>query len=175
MGTRLAATIACAVLVLTGATCSGDDDDAADDTSTTPTTESPEAEVEAAYLAYREMVGRLLQAPDPEDPEIDERSIGENREFLVDQLSTLDERDQKLEFGPNYAVEVSSVSVSGRTATLKDCTVDDARTVDASTGEVVSEGTTTELLEATLAFSDSQWRVETIDGIGHWEGVAECE
>lgn len=178
MGSRPMAMIAAAFLALVAGTCQSDDDDADDTSPTTDrttTTVAPEAQVEAAYLAYRDMVTRLLQAPDPADPEIGERTTDRNEEFLVDRLRTLLEQDQELRFGPQHTYEVVSVSIEGDEATVRDCTVDDAQTVSATSGAVVSEGTTTELLEATLRRSDGQWRVATIDGLGHWEGAVTCE
>lgn len=173
MASRPAALIAAALLALTAATCSNDDD--TDTSSPTTTTQSPEAEVEAAYLAYRDMVTRLLEAPDPDDPELNERAADPNKAFLIDRLRTLVEQGRELRFGSEHGYEVMSVSVDGDDATVRDCTVDDAQTVDAASGEVVSEGVTTELLEAALRRSDGMWRVVTIDGIEHWEGAVGCE
>src|ERR671911_1658895 len=92
-----AAAVACALLVLSSG-CGDDDGEAADEGTTstsettiasTTTTQDPEAEVEAAYLAYWEMAERLLAAPDPDDPEIAQRVIGSARAKLVDSLATL--------------------------------------------------------------------------------------
>jgi hypothetical protein len=173
--------IATALLALTAGTCSSDDDP--DDTSPTTertterttTTLSPEAEVEAAYLAYRDMVTRLLQAPDPDDPELGERTTDPNRAFLVDRLRALVQQGQRLRFGPDYEYDVLAVSIDGDQATVRECTVDDAQTVAATSGEVLSEGVTTELLEATLRRNSGKWRVTTVDGIEHWEGAVTCE
>jgi hypothetical protein len=173
MGTRLAATIACAVLVLTGATCSGDDDDTADDTSTTPTTESPEAEVEAAYLAFWDMAVRLAESPDPDDPEIAERSSGDARDDLVAGLTALRDNDRHSEFGERYEHDVLSVSVDGDTATLEDCAVDDSKIVNGQ-GETVVEGVGTEKLRVTLNHDGNSWIVAELVQVDAWEGAVEC-
>jgi FlaG/FlaF family flagellin (archaellin) len=178
-GTLLAAAVAvalaAALLALT--TCSNDDDndETTDPSETTSTTTSIEDEVEAAYLAYREMVTRLLEAPDPEDPEISQRSDGENREFLVDRLGTLRTAGQALRFGELHQYSVQAVAVDGQQATVDDCTVDDASTVVVATGEVVSQGTTTELLRAELVLDSESWKVRTIESVERWAGVATCE
>lgn len=171
MARRSLAIITTALLAL-GFACNSDDDDTS---SSTTTTTSPEAEVEAAYLAYRDMVTRLLESPDPDDPEIAERTRDQNEVFLVERLTTLVDQGQHLRFGPDYSYEVLSVSIDGDEAVVRDCTVDDAQTVSTENGDVVSEGTTTELLEATLRRDAEKWQVVTIDGVGHWDGAVTCE
>src|ERR671911_181129 len=91
-----AAVVACALLVLSSG-CGDDDGEAADDGTTTSTSETtvasttttqdPEAEVEAAYLAYWEMAKRLLAAPNPDDPEIARRASGINVDQVIDSLT----------------------------------------------------------------------------------------
>lgn len=178
MGTRLAATTAVALLVvvLTGATCSSDDDDAADDTgpSSTPTTQSPEAEVEAAYLAFAEMGERLLQAPDPEDPEIAERTTGEARAELEGGLRSLRDSGMRYVLGEAYGHDVLSTEVDADQAVLKVCVVDDSRQVD-SAGEVIAEGTTTVEWTVEMQRPSSEWLVASIIEDQVREGVVECE
>jgi hypothetical protein len=175
MGTRLAATIACAVLVLTGATCSGDDDDAADDTSTTPTTESPEAEVEAAYLAFWDMAVRLAESPDPDDPEIAERSSGDARDDLVAGLTALRDGGQRTESGPATGHDVSSVQIDGDEAELEDCAVDESTLVDVATGDSLQEGTGTTLWRVTLLKQADGWMVDQFERLQVWEGDVACQ
>src|SRR5918995_3724000 len=88
---------ACALLVVVAA-CGDDGEAAVDGTTTstsdttiasTTTTQNPEAEVEAAYLAYWEMAKRLSEAPDPNDPELGERATGTALDKLVDSLTTM--------------------------------------------------------------------------------------
>jgi hypothetical protein len=167
-------------LTLAVATGCGDDDDTAgpdDGTTTTEapdTTLSPEAEVEAAYLAFWDMAVRLAGAPNPDEPEIVERASGEARDNLVNGLTTLRSAEQRSEFGQQYRHEVLSVQVDGQTAHIDDCAVDDSRVVDAATGEVVVEGVGTELLSATLISNGGDWLVDRFSQIESWEGVAEC-
>src|SRR5918994_5705071 len=87
-----AAAVACALLVLSPG-CGGDDGEAADEGTTTSTSETtvasttttqdPEAEVEAAYLAYWEMQQRLAEAPNPSDPEVRQRTTGPALDKLI--------------------------------------------------------------------------------------------
>jgi hypothetical protein len=178
------AAAACVVVVLSSG-CGGDDGEAADDGTTTSasettiasttTTQDPEAEVEAAYLAYWEMAERLAQDPNPDDPEIAKRTTGSNRERVIDALSTLRAQNRAIRFGAAYAHSVLAVDLAERSAVVRDCSVDDATTIDASTNEPISEGVATLLLEATLTREGSQWLVETIDQVQVWEGATNCD
>jgi hypothetical protein len=164
------------MLALSLAACGGDDEDAdqddptatplAEDSSTTanPRTIAPsvEAEVEAAYLAYWDMAERLAQAPDPSDPEIDERSTGRVRDELVDNLTTMRTQGQRIEFGPSNVHEVVSVDIDGTAATVSDCVVDEGVQIDDATGERVDFPATHGLLEAMMVISDGGWIVESI-------------
>lgn len=150
------------------ASCSNDDD-------TSDPTQPPEEEVKAAYLAYRGLVQRLLESPNPDDPELADFSTGENLEFLKAQLESLQSQNRALQFGSRYSVDIVAVTVTGSAAIIQDCTVDDAQTIDMTSGAVVSEGITTELLEAVLSEEGGHWRVSSIERLGQWEGDVPCE
>lgn len=162
----------------------GDDDDSpsgstrAPTSSTTaaPSTTTPtlESEVEAAYLAYWEMGERLLEAPDPDDPEIERRAIDPARGQMADSLTTLRARDRAVRHGPRHAHDVLSVTVQGTTAIVRDCAIDDASIVDLRSGRTVDERLVTALYEATLVKQDSSWRVSEIDQPDGWEGIGGC-
>jgi hypothetical protein len=178
-----AAAVACALLVVSSG-CGDDDGEAADEGTTTSTSETtvasttttqdPEAEVEAAYLAYWEMAKRLSENPDPHDPELAERATGTNLDQVVDNLTTLKAQGRAIRFGRLYRHEVQSVELTGTTALVRDCSVDDAATINASTGRDVSASVTTALLEARLALEDGSWRVGSIQRLDAWNGVTEC-
>jgi hypothetical protein len=174
---RLAATALVAVLALSTASCGGSDrDDADDDDPTTtepaegssttadPTTAAPsvEAEVEAAYLGYWEMAERLAQAPDPDDPEIEERSTGRVRNELVDNLTTMRTQGLRIEFGPSNGHDVVNVEINGASATVSDCVIDEGAQIDDATGDRVEFPATLGLLEATMVNPDKGWIVESI-------------
>jgi hypothetical protein len=175
--------LVCMLLALAvGPASCGNDDDSSDDpppTSTTaPTPESEsevEVEVESAYSDYRDMVKRLLESPDPDDSELAERAGGENLAFLIDRLTELESSGRALRFGPMHRFDLLAVSIDGPEAVVRDCTIDDAQTIEVASGAVVSEGTTTEFLEAMLELSSGQWRVMSIDRLGHWNGAGPCE
>ena len=153
MGSRPVALLAAAFLALAAGGCHSDDDDAADPGRTT-TTQSPESEVESAYLAFWDMAVRLAQSPDPDDPEIDQRASGEARSGLVDGLRRLADLNRHSEFGPLYEHDVLSVDLDGDTAVVEDCAVDDSKIVDIGTGEVIDQSVVTEHLVVTMARDD---------------------
>ena len=172
MARRTLAIITTALLAL-GFACNSDDDD--DPPSSSSTTTSPEAEVEAAYLAFWDMAVRLAESPDPDDPEIAQRSSGDARTDLVSGLRSLREANQRTESGPATNHEVLASEVDGETAHIDDCAVDESRLVDDSTGDTQAEGTTTTRWTVTLKQSDGEWLVDQFERVDAWEGVVACE
>lgn len=171
--------VALLALPLSFLACTGDDDDDSPDDSSpaeSTTTLSPEAEVEAAYLAFWEMFVRLAQAPDPTDPEISQRASGDALRNLIEGLTDLQTLNRRSEFGPDYEHRVLSVELtSDNTAVVKDCAVDDSRIVDVSNGETVEQATVTELSEVTLLLRDTRWLVDHSRRLNAWEGAVECQ
>jgi hypothetical protein len=170
--------IAVALLALVAGTCQSDDD--ADDTSPTTdrttTTVSPEAEVEAAYLAYWDMLGRLAAAPDPNDPEIDQRASGKALEEIKAGLANQLSLGRVAHPGPEYSHAVLSVELRGTGAVVRDCAIDDSTIIDQATGEKVGGGVpATGLLEASLLADGDEWRIDSLDTLQTWSGVVTCE
>jgi hypothetical protein len=176
--------VAIVLVGLLAAGCGGGDDDSSPDTSrppadvssstAPPTTRSAESEVEEAYLAYWAMADRLLEAPDPDDPEIARRSIDPARGQLVDSLTTLRSQDQVVRSGGDYRHDVLSVEVATQTAVVRDCVIDDNAVVNATSGVTVDDRVTTVLLETTLRHDGTRWVVTAIDQKDGWEGATTC-
>jgi hypothetical protein len=142
--------------------------------STTTTTLSPEAEVEAAYLAYWNMVDRLVADPDPENPQIGEMAVDPARQRLIDSLSGFQSAGHVARSGDLYAHVVTDVAVNGDTATLRDCAVDDSSLVEADSGEVVEQEVVTTSVEAVLIREGSAWLLKELNPIESWEGAVPC-
>jgi hypothetical protein len=175
MGSRPVAMIAAAFFALAAGTCHNDDDSDSTASDRTTTTQSPEAEVEAAYFAFWDMAVRLAESPDPEDPEIAQRASGDALSDLLDGLQRLRDLNRHSEFGPLYEHDVLSVRVDRDSAVVEDCAVDDSRIVDGTSGAVVDESVVTERLQVTLARADdSMWRVDSSTRSNAWEGAVEC-
>jgi hypothetical protein len=177
------AAAACALLVLSSG-CGDDDGEAADDGTTTSTSETtiasttttqdPDAEVEAAYLAYWEMQQRLAEAPNPSDPEVRQRTTGPALDKLIDSLTTMRSMGQTLRFGPRYSHKVTSVDLQDDRATVRDCAVDDGARVTEN-GEETSLQLSTSLLETTLVDQGGDWLVQSISELKSWDGATSCE
>lgn len=124
------------------------------------------ADAQAAYVAYQEMLERLVIAPDPDDPEIAERSTGTAHDDVVELLGGYDGNGQAVEFGTRHEHHVYDVAVDGDTATVLDCFVSDARVVDESSRQVVRgdpEGGAASVVTATLVLDGDDWKVERIE------------
>jgi len=156
------------------------DDDSADDPSDddgsdpTSTTLSQEDQVEAAYLAFADMGARLLENPDPDDPEIAQRTSGEAQADLIAGLRTLVANGQRYELGPEYSHDVLAVTVDGVTATAEVCVIDDVSLIDVTSGDPLGQGTTTAQWTVTLTRPDDSWVVEQVSEREIGEGALPC-
>jgi hypothetical protein len=176
-----AAAVACALLVLSSG-CGDDDGEAADEGTTTSTsdttiastttTQNPETEVEAAYLAYWEMNKRLVQQPNPDDPEIAQRTSGSARDKLIDSLSTMRAEGSMFQFGPQDSIQILDIAVTGDTATVRSCAVGDATRVHGSEEQDVEISTSE--LETQMTQAASRWVVTTVSETDSWKGVSTC-
>lgn len=186
---RRAAVLAGVLAVLAAVACGGDDggeDEASADTTeavesvdTTPaesttTTLSPEAEVEAAVMAHDAMLVRLLQAPDPSDPEIAQRSTGSSRAEAESGFAQLVALGQHGMPGPNMGVAVLTTEVSGDHATVETCEVDDGALIDTATGDILDDEVVTRLVTISLERVDGVWLVSSADDLETWDGVTDC-
>lgn len=177
LGHRLGTTfVAMVAVTLPLVACGGDDDAGGDITTTEPpettttvastTTLSPEqqaeADVRAAYDAYRGMSERLAAAPDPDDPEIDQRVTGPARDKLLDSLTTMQAQQERIEFGPSNSHRVVEVVIEGSTATVTDCVMDEGARVSDLTGERTEFPATPGLFVVTMESSSSGWLVASI-------------
>jgi hypothetical protein len=170
--TRALAPLAALFLTLALA-CSNDTDDPPP--SSTSTTVSPEAEVEAAYLAYWDMAEQLSAAPDPANSEISKRAVDPVRETLTETLSSYQAEGQLVHSGPDYGHEVSEVVVDGDSATLLDCALDDSALIDEESGETIRQEVVTTSLQAVLVLQDDRWLLKELNALGSWEGAVPCE
>lgn len=186
---RWAAVLASVVAVLSAVGCSDDDggeDEASADTTeaveavdTTPaenttTTLSPEAEVEAAVMAYEAMASRLIQAPNPNDPEIAQRTTGEYRTYIEASLQELMDLGHAGQLGPNTTQTVLRTEVSGDRATVEVCAVDDGTLIEVATGRVLNDDVVTDHSAVSLERTDGAWLVVQRSRIARWEGVNDC-
>jgi hypothetical protein len=172
-----------AALLAAGCGGGGDEDEETGDrpsdaTSTTveatTTTLSVTEEVEAAFLAFNDMVTRLVQAPNPDDPEIAQRASGETLAGVTDSQTTLQTSGYRIEFGDRKSTEVIDVTLidAGR-ATVLECSVDDR--IEITPSESNGPFVQTYWTEWTLLLVDGVWLVDSSIGIERREGEHPCE
>jgi hypothetical protein len=163
--------VAAVALVVVLAACSGggSQTEAPTTTTTAPTTTqpttttlSPEDQVKQAYLAYWQMVDRLIAAPDPSDAELAERATDPVLASLRDDLETRRSqgRSTRLPANSRYAHAIQSADITQHEARVSDCFIDD-RIQYGSHGEVLNDRISTVEATTTLTLSDI-WRVSDV-------------
>ncbi len=189
-----------ALLVVVGAAvpaCTGDGNDeivTPDSTSTTSvslstTATSTDTTASTADLPelQREIVGRYEEfwtvrfraneAPvNPDAPTLAEYATGAQLD------NVRGETQQRLDDGlalraPDESVtdhRVRVVSVTGDSAQLQDCFVNDGVVYRVATGEVVDDAIVTRNVTASMVLVDGVWKLESATVIQEWEGVAGC-
>ncbi|HKE76674.1 MAG TPA: hypothetical protein VKB57_23855 [Acidimicrobiales bacterium] len=146
--------------------------------TTTSTSLSPEAEVEQAYRAFEAMLVRLSTAPNPDDPEIAQRTTGEFRARVERIMADRRARHLLVRFGAEAGPTSVSAVVHGGSATVKACYVDQAAIVNGRTGAVIDPMTTVhERLTVTLDEDRGLWKVShfVVDRKPGSEELAACE
>lgn len=169
-------------LAVCSAGCGGDRSGEAATTSTPPTpvvetppsTLDPETEVEQAYLAFEDMFRRLRENPDPDDPEIAQRTTGETREAFVKAQTTMKTLGERATFGDKQALSVLSIEVTDvDLAEVHSCAIED-KTVTNSNGAQQHE-LMTYWTRYTLQRVDGMWLVSSSSAVDRREGVQACD
>ena len=143
--------------------------------ATTTTTISQEEAVKAAYLAYWAMVDRLVQAPDPNDPEIALRVAEPALSDLVADVGTrLANGNRVRPPSPDQNQHrILDASVSGDSATIRDCFVDGRIVVDEG-GTVLDDKVVTSKLEAAFERNGGNWKLRSSQVLAEKPGVWTC-
>ena len=184
------------IIVLLGAACdSGDDGGAvgagadadrtttASETTTTTLPETtttaaptPEEEVLAAYQGYWDAVDEAFGPPEvnPESPGLRAFATGEVLTGIIDSAEEVKAENAFVRTPENSAHESEVVSMEESTATVRDCTVDDAVLERVGTGEILDDAVSTRQYIAMLVLEDGRWKVAVLNEANTWEGVAGC-
>lgn len=142
------------------------------ESSTTTLTET--GEVRAAFEAYSLMMDRLVQSPNPDDPEIPQRASGNTLAGIIDHQRTIQTLGVTARFGDRQAMTIlSAVITSPGTATVRECRVEDMTEVHQS-GETLGPFLETYWTEYTLLEVDGVWRVDSSRAIERKEGEQPC-
>jgi hypothetical protein len=169
--TRALAPLAALFLTLALA-CSNDTDDPPP--SSTSTTVSPEAEVEAAYLAYWDMVDRLTASPEPNSAEIAEHTADPAKDQLIRSIASLRDAGHAIQGGEQTRHDIRQVVIEGQEARLQDCYVDDSVTIEVSSGSPLETRLATDLLEVTFTRDGGEWLPSEVNVLDSWDGVVPC-
>ncbi len=146
------------------------------ETSTTVDRAQVEQAVLDAYLASWEAWDAATNPPDPEFPALAETNTGPALQAAVDQITAWKASGRAAYDPPNTISEhrAEVVRVGDREATVRDCSIDDGLVVIAATGEVVNDQVETALFEASMVIEDERWKVQSLNVLESWEGVAGC-
>ena len=189
---RSASVLAMAALLMAG--CGGDDGDDESATSTTvadttdpptttePTTtttepRTPEEEVEEAYWEAERVLDDLLQAPDPDDPRLPETRVDPILGHITANLKDLQEENLAVRFAANEPPprEIISLTVSGETATVTVCQVDNTIAVDVATNEVIDDGVLSALIKVNMLQIGGLWKVSDTTSTAEWHDGRGCD
>jgi len=182
MGRGLGAGLVALVLLTA---CSGGGGSAANTTATTSTTTSttaptttttsPEDAVKTAYLDYWKMVDRVAESPDPNDPELAQRTVEPLLSTFRDNLSTQATQGRKFSVPPGRpnSHDVRTVTVAGATATLVECFID-GRTLTDPDGNVIDDAIVSKLGNAKLLNQAGAWLVSDVVFTERTPGAGGC-
>ena len=169
--------------LLVVAACSSGGGNAASTTTTsvtsttlaTTTTTSPEDAVRAAWNGYWAMATRLLQAPNPDDPELGTRAIDPLLTSLRDDLSTRAAQGRHIVIpaGAKYDHRLDGSTVSGSNATIVGCKFDDSVLLGPN-GETIDDTVTTADIRAKLVLSDGSWKFSDVRFENQRPGIVAC-
>jgi hypothetical protein len=171
MSKAVRAVVIALVFVVAGCAGGGGKDRATEPTTTstvapttqpTPTTLSQEDQVKAAYLAYWQMVDRLIATPDAGDSEIEKRAVDPVLSSLRDDLQTREAqgRSTRAPSDSRYEHEIQRALLTDNEASIDDCFIDD-RVQYSSDGAVLNDRVSTVHASAQLTFSDG-WKVSDV-------------
>jgi hypothetical protein len=144
-------------------------------TAATPTTQSQEAQVKQAWDDYWTMIVRLSGSPDGNDAELTTRAVDPLLSFLRDNFSTQAAKGERVVIpaGAKYAHQFVSTAISGETATVKGCQLDDAVTVGAA-NEVIDDSVLSKDIAATFILKNGNWLAEQVQITSQRQGLVGC-
>lgn len=194
---KLALAVAAATLALGAACSSGDDESgssgdettsstsratptptATQPTSTTPTTaySSVEEEIAARYEAFWQARFEANSPPDPEDPDLREYAVGQQLDQVLQETQAHRAAGTELRRREDRSgiQRIEVVEVTGDTAVVQECFVDDGLVVRSSDGSVVDDAVWTYNVRGEMQRVDGRWRLAKATLVQQWEGVAGC-
>ncbi len=174
------------VIALAAGGCSGDDDSVAEPPSTTRPTvttsttvddQETAAEIQRRYEGFWDARFAANQPPpNPDHPALRSYATGQQLEQVVQETRKNLEQELALRHAEAPAQEgwVKVLSVDGETAIVQECVVDDDVVYRYTTNEVVNAEVATHSVRATMRNVGGDWKVEAVQLVQRWDGVAGC-
>ena len=151
---------------------------ATEPTSTTPTTAyaSVEEEIAARYEAFWQARFDANSPPDPEDPDLREYAVGQQLDQVLQETQAHRAAGTELRRREDRSgiQRIEVVEVTGDTAVVQECFVDDGLVVRSSDGSVVDDAVWTYNVRGEMQRVDGRWRLAKATLVQQWEGVAGC-
>ncbi len=165
----------------TGSTASTTAASSVDSTTSTSSAGAPEGSELALAARARDffavrMAANSAPVANPDSPLLAEVATGDALGDLRAEASERRDAGQAVRAAsPNVGeIRVGFVQVSGATASLSVCRVDDSVVYELATGNVANATVATQNYTLELALVDGQWMVSGVTQVQRWEGVAGC-
>jgi hypothetical protein len=101
--------------------------------------------------------------------------MGTAKDGLVSGVTGFVTKGQTVRFNDAYTHDILSIDPNGDTVGLRDCYVDDSTVLDRDSGEEIESATSTLHLDVTLTRTPDGWKVSSVERLGIWDGVTQCE
>lgn len=128
-----------------------------------------------AFFDTRE-AANAAPAPNPDFPQLPDVATGEALQSVRDETTRRRDQGQAIRDGAQNlaAIRVGFVTVTGTTATVAACSIDDGVIFDVASGRIVNDAVYTHNYRIDLEQSGDIWRVSRIVRIQQWDGRAGC-
>jgi hypothetical protein len=149
----------------------------ADPTTSTAAPPTPEQQVEAAYVAIMARYFEQLADPDPVEEHF-KGHFGAHNQFVVEMHRQFASENVIASPGPTGrwpAPKVIETSVTGESARLTVCLVDDSRVLDIASGQIVNADISSKLSTATLTRIEGSWTLTNQKLLRQWPDAEGCD
>lgn len=115
-------------------------------------------------------------APNPDLPQLADVATGEALQSVRDETTRRRDQGQAIRDGAQNlaAIRVGFVTVTGTTATVAACSIDDGVIFEVASGRIVNDAVYTHNYRIDLEQSGDVWRVSRIVRIQQWDGRTGC-
>src|SRR5690606_4312907 len=124
---------------------------------------------------FEDMFRRLRENPDPDDPEIAQRTTGKTKAALMSSQATAKTLGERAEFGPETDIAVLTVDLVGTDAAVGRSCVHESLTLTNSAGVRAGPTVTALLVDYKLTDDAGRWRVASSEEVKRYSGQHPCE